>query len=63
MVAIAGLVAGAGFAPGPGLMAGPGLVAAGAVDTGSVGAAFAADDATSYRYRSYCRISPMSFVP
>jgi hypothetical protein len=64
MVAIGGLVADAELAAGPGLLAGPGPFAATRpVDPGLVGAALAVGDATSYRYRSYCRIRPMSFVP
>jgi hypothetical protein len=44
--------------------AGAGLVAvAGPVAAGVEGAALGAGDAASYRYRSYCRIRPMSFVP
>ena len=64
LAAVAGLVDVAGLLDVPGLVADPGLVtAAGLVDALEVGVDLADGDATSYRYRLYCFIRLMSFVP
>jgi hypothetical protein len=63
IVATAGLVAEAGLVAGPGLIVGPGPAGAGLLAAGLGGAVLAAGEAASYRYRLYCRIRPMSFVP